>query len=548
MWILGSLWDSLQEQVVTTLGNAKALWDHLKDLFHDKKDARAINLDNELRSIKIRKITSTQPPRTSTRELPHLNKSLESTQRRHRPLPTQYLASHRLPLSYQSQPSDATRAINLDNELRSIKIRKITVKEYCTKIKSMENRLRNLDCEVSKKNLVIYAVNGLDSRFVTLVEIIRHRKPLPTFETVRNMLLLKESSFNDESGATNTFKSISSSPTVLLASNSSSKGIESLVPLTRLLVLFHGLLRPTLAITQPGWPNTNNRPHPRSLVPSQPHPGQGLLGPAPAQYGSQATTLPITKPSTTPTAFLSTSASTWHQCLGHPGDKVIRSLVSSHFSSCNKDKSPHICHACQLGKHVKLSFHSLNSIVEHRFDISQSDLWTSPIVSSSGFKYYVLFLDHHEVLYQQQKQEENYSFLIRIFKKRNKKKAKTKQSQAREGKDQVKSKSKVIRLKKIQLEGLKLPSLKLTLSRYKARLVASGHSQQLGVDFDKTFSPVVKPATIRTVLSLVVSRQWPIHQLDVKNAFLNGDLSETVYMHQPHGFVDSRYPHHVCLL
>ncbi|GKB17928.1 ribonuclease H-like domain-containing protein [Tanacetum coccineum] len=87
-----------------------------------------------------------------------------------------------------------------------------------------------------------------------------------------------------------------------------------------------------------------------------------------------------------------------------------------------------------------------------------------------------------------------------------------------------------------------------TLSRYKARLVANGSSQQLGIDFDETFSPVVKPTTIRTVLSLVVSRQWPIHQLDDKNAFLNGDLSETVYMHQPPGFVDSRYPNHVCLL
>ncbi|GKF23647.1 ribonuclease H-like domain-containing protein [Tanacetum coccineum] len=60
-----------------------------------------------------------------------------------------------------------------------------------------------------------------------------------------------------------------------------------------------------------------------------------------------------------------------------------------------------------------------------------------------------------------------------------------------------------------------------TLSRYKARLVVKGSSQQLGVDFDKTFSPVVKPAIIRTVLSFVVSRKWPIHQFDVKNAFLN---------------------------
>ncbi|GKA94005.1 ribonuclease H-like domain-containing protein [Tanacetum coccineum] len=87
-----------------------------------------------------------------------------------------------------------------------------------------------------------------------------------------------------------------------------------------------------------------------------------------------------------------------------------------------------------------------------------------------------------------------------------------------------------------------------TLSRYKACLVANGSSQQLGVDFDETFSPVVKLVTIRTVLSLVVSRQWPIHQLDVKNVFLNGDLSETVYMHQPPCFVNNRYPHHVCLL
>ncbi|GJY97002.1 ribonuclease H-like domain-containing protein [Tanacetum coccineum] len=79
-----------------------------------------------------------------------------------------------------------------------------------------------------------------------------------------------------------------------------------------------------------------------------------------------------------------------------------------------------------------------------------------------------------------------------------------------------------------------------TLSRYKARLVANDSSQQLGVDFDETFSPVVKLATIRTVFSLVVSRKWLIHQLDVNNAFLNGDLSETIYMHQPPGFVDAR--------
>ncbi|GJS88782.1 ribonuclease H-like domain-containing protein [Tanacetum coccineum] len=87
-----------------------------------------------------------------------------------------------------------------------------------------------------------------------------------------------------------------------------------------------------------------------------------------------------------------------------------------------------------------------------------------------------------------------------------------------------------------------------TLNRYKARLVANGRTQLTGIDVDESFSPVVKPATIRTVLSLALSRHWLVHQLDVKNAFLHGSLSETVYMQQPPGFRDSQHPDHVCLL
>nr|GEZ18024.1 ribonuclease H-like domain-containing protein [Tanacetum cinerariifolium] len=81
-----------------------------------------------------------------------------------------------------------------------------------------------------------------------------------------------------------------------------------------------------------------------------------------------------------------------------------------------------------------------------------------------------------------------------------------------------------------------------TLSRYKACLVAKGCSQLEGVDVDETFSPVVKPGTIQTVLSFAASRHWPIHQLDVRHAFLYEDLSETIYMHQPSGFWDSAHP------
>ncbi|GKE90836.1 ribonuclease H-like domain-containing protein, partial [Tanacetum coccineum] len=67
--------------------------------------------------------------------------------------------------------------------------------------------------------------------------------------------------------------------------------------------------------------------------------------------------------------------------------------------------------------------------------------------------------------------------------------------------------------------------------RYKARLVANGGTQLKGIDIDENFSPVVKSSTIQTVMSLAISRHWLIHQLDVKNDFLHGDLSKTDYMH-----------------
>jgi hypothetical protein len=87
-----------------------------------------------------------------------------------------------------------------------------------------------------------------------------------------------------------------------------------------------------------------------------------------------------------------------------------------------------------------------------------------------------------------------------------------------------------------------------SLNRYKARWVLWGFTQCLGVDYDETFSPVVKPTTVWTVLTLPISKGWPVHQLDVKNAFLHGTLSKTVYCSQPTGFVDPAHPQLVCRL
>jgi hypothetical protein len=87
-----------------------------------------------------------------------------------------------------------------------------------------------------------------------------------------------------------------------------------------------------------------------------------------------------------------------------------------------------------------------------------------------------------------------------------------------------------------------------SIDKLKARLVARGFTQQYGIDCHETFSPVVKPATVRLVLSLAVSRGWHTRQIDINNAFLHGFLDDTAYMQQPPGFQDASRPNNVCKL
>ena len=86
-----------------------------------------------------------------------------------------------------------------------------------------------------------------------------------------------------------------------------------------------------------------------------------------------------------------------------------------------------------------------------------------------------------------------------------------------------------------------------SLDRYKARLVVLGNKQEYGLNYEETFAPVAKMTTVRTILAIASSKSWALHQMDVKNAFLNGDLKEEIYMKLPPG-MSMTASHEVCKL
>ncbi|CAN1345572.1 Retrovirus-related Pol polyprotein from transposon RE1 [Linum perenne] len=207
-----------------------------------------------------------------------------------------------------------------------------------------------------------------------------------------------------------------------------------------------------------------------------------------------------------------TSLVGWHNRLAHPNEPILRRLVSSFHLPIILNKLPSVCESCQLGK-------THNTLKPKTFTVT-----TTPIVEP---KHYTQAVKHD---HWQRAMKSEYDALVRN---------ETWLLVPRPTNVNIVGCKWIYRIKR-HSDGM--------IQRFKARLVAQGYNQEEGVDFFETFSLVVKPTTICVVLSLALSKSWELRQLDINNAFLNGDLQEEVYMTQPKGFEHPTQPHHVCRL
>ncbi|GJW14070.1 ribonuclease H-like domain-containing protein [Tanacetum coccineum] len=410
-----------------------------------------------------------------------------------------------------------------------------TADEYFSKIEAILTLLTDLGLNMSDDDVVTYAINGLSDKYGSLAQIIAHKDPFPDLATVRSMVATEELRLRSRSSvlptvpqhvSNNSTTHRTTQGTLHMHAGYQSGGLN----VSQQQQLLHLLQAQQTMLAQFGFNGLSGQSRPTAppgfQSGSTPANGQATLLP------QAFNTMTLRDPTyanwnmdTSASSHLNSNATNlstlFNSCMYLSilvGDGKSIPVTNTGHSTLPTPYRP--LHLNNLGKHVRLPFSLSETIVKSPFEIIHLDLWTSPLSSISGIKYYVLFLDH-------------FSHYLWVYPLRNKSDALSKFIHFRA-------------FVKNQFQ-CDIKSLQCDHGALCHWLRMAALSLHTGIDVDETFSPVVKPATIHTVLSLALSRHWPVHQLDVKNAFLHGSLSETIYMHHPlfSGFTTSD---HVCLL
>ncbi|GJR07709.1 WRKY family transcription factor [Tanacetum coccineum] len=306
MWIYSTISPKLVEMIVDVDSTAYGVWKRLKDLFHDNKDARITQLDNEIRNMAIGNSSIT---------------------------------------------------------------------DFFQQIKSKADRLADLGSPVQDSSLVTYAINGIRSKYPEAARIIRLRESAPTFDKLRSLMLLEESDLSQPSNGNSLFHNTSSSPRFLVASTTSNAR--------------------TNTMNTSGFDQCRNFHRGNCTFVARCKFVHGI-------HDARPIPLPTDKASYTPSGTTvryppSTNNKVLHASKASGNHTLQKAQVSSYHAPArllNYDASRTKLEHGYRGILSPCREHSSDSNVASVFDIVHSDLWTSPISSESGIKYYAIFLDH----------------------------------------------------------------------------------------------------------------------------------------------------------